>query len=258
MAEQPTPSNTPTSYPTELKLENGEILSVSANPQLKQFFEQTVTHAQKQTKDQLYARINKLETDLNISTSQLREAMALVQDQENAHNSRQDELRRQMEDRNREQTQGMNKEELRSIMKELFDQALPAAMRPLQDRTINLEQQRVAEFKNKLLNENAGSIVPELIQGDTIEKLLQSVEVAKSAYHNIRTTIAPVTQPAATPQVQPVVEPVVTPQQTTMPQFNRQPIPQDDALDIKNMSDDEFKNNREDILRKLKAKVGQS
>lgn len=127
----------------------------------------------------------------------------------------------------------------------------------------SIEKQEVKDlesYRTQLLRENDGKCMPELVSGTTKESIDASMKLSKEMFDKYKpvtataTTDAQVQTTATT--TQPVVETkeVVTPAPFTVPPVTNTPG-QGQLPDIKNMSQDEFAKNREELRAKLAASL---
>ena len=157
---------------------------------------------------------------------------------------------------NREESATLTQEDVNNLISKAFEDNLPQilqkAVNPLVEKTKAIEQATLNEYKAKRLSELGDQVIPELIKGNTKEEIEESIASAieiRSRYAG--TPAAPVTpgnQPPETPPVVPTPQaaPVVVPHIETPPQME---------LDVKNMTPEQYKEQREKVLKEVSALV---
>ena len=152
------------------------------------------------------------------------------------------------------------KNEILNEMKSTFEELI----KPIREKTGFVEAAQIEAYRNKLLIENQGKCLPELVVGDTKEKLDAALQHAIEIWnkYNLGSTQTPANsgtptntnatqqQPVATPIEQPTT---VTPALTAVPTIPA--AQQNNELNIGKMSNKEFAAKREELERQIKELV---
>lgn len=232
---QPAANNTP-KLPEVLKIGDQEF-KVSEHPELQSFLSEVQAAASTIEKRKLYTQI--------------------------------DELKKTMEALNKVQVVAPdNTEGLARFKSELLAEVtniVKENLTPITKRNEQVAQMEVADYRNKLLAENQGTIVPELLVGTTREELDAALPAAKAAMENVKNLLQvtpPTTDPAQTVQKgneAPIVTTAApaapaTPAPVKPPAST--PVTTDDGLpNIGSMSMEEFASKRAELEGRLKNLV---
>jgi len=263
-------------YPTSVTIA-GTTYLVDEHPELKTFLTTAITAAAEIEKGKLYSRISTLEGQVASANTQLQDTLVLTQRLQGLALQPQQQPAPQQQNQPIAQdvTQNAatnNMGQTYEIMKRQFEEALARipgmlaqAVAPLEQRQRMFEVQTVSSYRDKLLADNRENIIPEMVQGNTIEELNANLERSKTAYAQLAARFAPV---RTVPQQQPAANnmplqqvPAQQPQQRVQP---LQPAPQAPPMqpqipvyetsipDIANMSAEEFANNRDSLFAQIK------
>jgi hypothetical protein len=120
-----------------------------------------------------------------------------------------------------------------------------AARKALQDR---LDSADIAMLRTRLLSENAGTIIEDMVDGKTKEELESSLTRAKAAFAKVATRFAP--KPETTPAPS---APTITLPPT--PSVNSQGTPGPQAVEVSKLSLSDYRKNRQALLAAAKAQA---
>jgi hypothetical protein len=186
---------------------------VESTPELKAFVETVSKHASGVTKEQLYPQIettkdkyNKLaEEHKHIITAADKIRQAQLED-ELRHNEEQERLRAENEQL-RNLNANANVEEMMNNMLNRFETTLRAAL-PTYKTSAELQQEAadVNAYRQAAIAANTGTIIPELVIGNTKAEIDASVLKSKAAYAAYNGLPTPVATPV---QQEPTQQPVM-------------------------------------------------
>lgn len=235
MATEATPVET---IPTVITL-GGVTYAVASTPELSGLVEATTKKAAQTEKTKLYSQIEALSNQVKLLKTAEVEAPAQPPINNDSFKS-----------------------EILAEMKTTFEELIA----PLREKTGFVEAAQVEAYRNKLLVENQGKCLPELVVGDTVAKLDAALANAKEVWtkYNLGTAVqatstTPVNQNnnASTNQ-QTVATPIEQPT-TQVPALTAVPtIPaaqQNNDLNINKLSQKEFAAKRSELEQKIKELV---
>lgn len=133
---------------------------------------------------------------------------------------------------------------------------MQGALKPVIDKTEADAKQAIENYREKLLKDNEGACIPELVKGSTKEELDRTLAESKTIYQQYGLKPASTAPPA--PANVPAVPDVPAPQRPTAPPaapahparaFSSQ------LENVKNLSPEEFAKKRESLLGELQAEV---
>jgi hypothetical protein len=152
---------------------------------------------------------------------------------------------------------GLNQEEqLAAMVSAAFNKVIPKILEPLQSKINDLEKGRVAEYKQQRLKELGGSIIPELVEGNSIEEIDASIKLAQelAKKYNLGSQPAPPAPAPGTPPAQPATPPApVIPPPANMPTPTSQ---QPDMPNAFKMTPEQYAAQRGSLLTQLQEKFG--
>lgn len=245
------PKNTIQPLPKTLVL-GGVSYSVDDNPELSAFVDAVKKTASQTEKAKLYTQIKSLSEKIT-------------------------ELQKVPIESSSQQTPAIDiealKNDLRSEISEDVSNKVTSSLKglldPLVQRNRLQEEASVNDYRNKLIMENQGTIIEELLVGNTREELDAALVNSKNLFSKygktlvqlgpngaIDTSVAPANQvppvtpqqPATTVPVQQTATPVVTPPAKTV-------VESGTNLEIGKMSQDEFARRRDELAAEIKNMV---
>lgn len=254
-------------FPTEILLGDGTTLTVENSPSLKKFFDDTVIVASQREKDKLYPSIvakdnelKQLKEQVTQNDSEMQTLMTNMQ-RSMAENS---ELRAQLKQFDSATSQQFLDERgvktIEEVIERKFAEMMPQLMQteiaPVRETLNKFKENALETYKQRRLQEEAGKLMPELVNGSNEAEIETSIAFAKELFAKYGVP-QPQEQASQTPtgsqqqqQQQPVKqqEKIVVP---NVPLYNNPAS--SDLPDIGKMSTEEFGANRNDLLAKLKA-----
>lgn len=150
-------------------------------------------------------------------------------------------------------TQQMSKADFAEMLATAINKVVPQVLQPLVDDIAAIKKSDVEAHRAKVLAENSGKLIEELVTGTTIEEINASVATAKELFTRYS---VPQTPPAATPaqpQTQPTPAPAPIPAPGTIP--SPAPQPGGMAQEVKELSPAEYAAKREQLMSSLKNRV---
>lgn len=231
-----TESTTPVELiPTVITL-GGQAYAVASTPELSGLVEAATKKAAQTEKTKLYSQIEALSNQVKL----LKNAEVIPAEQPI--------------------NQEAFKNEILAEMKTTFE----GLIAPIREKTGFVEAAQVEAYRNKLLIENQGKCLPELVVGDTKEKLDAALQNAIEVWnrYNMSSTQTPAStsgnQNTNATQQQSVAQSIeqpttVTPALTAVPTIPA--AQQDSDLNIGKMSNKEFAAKRDELERQIKELV---
>lgn len=256
-------------FPTEVTL-GGVTYNKDTTPELRQFFEQVATAASQREKDTLYDTIEGLKSKNQLINEQLATKSTTLDTLKSAAQAQMqeyDNLKAQLEaSRTGNANINLDANVIKAAITEAFQSTVPALMnnimKPVTDLNQRLKADEIAGYKQKRIDQLEGKVIAEMISGETMNEIEESIQKAHELYKKYNPTQAPVTttgnqietavngqqqqQPAATTE-----QPVVTVAPGPLARLN-QPANLD-LPDYKNMSAEEYAKDRSAHQNKLRS-----